>query len=52
MIVVAGGDLAILLALRGVRPDARVVDHATAPGFHLLAPEVALKQDLQGLQPR
>jgi hypothetical protein len=41
MVVVAGGDVAILLALRGVPPEARIVDHATEPGFHLLAPDQA-----------
>jgi hypothetical protein len=45
MITVAGGDLAILVALRRVPGEARVLDHATEPGFHLLAPEEAPTRD-------
>jgi hypothetical protein len=36
MVAASGGDVAILLALRGVPPDARVVDLGSEPGFHLL----------------
>jgi hypothetical protein len=36
MVAASGGDVAILLALRGVAPDARVMDHGSEPGFHLL----------------
>jgi hypothetical protein len=39
MVVVAGGDVAILLALRRASPEARVLDHASEPGFHMLAPD-------------
>ena len=36
MVAMAGGDVAILLALRDVPSTARIVDHATQPGFHVL----------------
>jgi hypothetical protein len=36
MVALAGGDVAILISLRGVPPDAKVIDHQSEPGFHLL----------------
>jgi hypothetical protein len=36
MVAGAGGDVAVLLALRGVPPGARVVDHPSEPGCYLL----------------
>ncbi len=35
-VALAGGDVAILLALRGVRPGSMIVDHQDVPGFHIL----------------
>ena len=36
MLVTAGGDLAVFLAVRSVPSGARVIDHPTAPGCHVL----------------
>ena len=36
MVLGAGGDVAIPLALRGVRPEARVVDHPNQPGCWII----------------
>jgi hypothetical protein len=41
MVVAAGGDVAMLLALRNVPSTARIVDHATEPGFHVLPADEA-----------
>lgn len=39
MVALAGGDVAILLALRGVPPDSKVVDHPSEPGCYVLPAE-------------
>jgi hypothetical protein len=36
MILGAGADVAVLLALRGVPPAARVMDHPSQPGCYVL----------------
>lgn len=36
MVALAGGDVAILLALRGVPPDSKVVDYPSEPGCYVL----------------
>jgi hypothetical protein len=39
MLTMAGGDFAVLLAVRTVPPGERVIDHPTAPGCHVLKAE-------------